>query len=132
MPTPKVWLREVTIPLVTALAIAPPVVAQTDEIQVYDGVMAAPGTFSLTLHTNFTPRGVTTPPFPDALIADKSLNGVPEWSYGLRPGIETGLYLPLYSIGRVGGVGSAARRIMVDGVKLRLLFAVPEPDKQRF
>ncbi len=31
--------------------------AQTDEIQVYDGEIAAPGIFNLTWHNNFTPMG---------------------------------------------------------------------------
>ena len=33
------------------------VVAQTDEIQVYDGGLAPVGTFNLTIHSNFTPKG---------------------------------------------------------------------------
>jgi hypothetical protein len=53
------------------------VFAQTDEIQVYDGALAARGRFNLTLHNNFTPDGLTTPAFRGALLADKSLNGVP-------------------------------------------------------
>ena len=53
--------------------------AQTDEIQVYDADIAAPGKFNLMVHNNFTPDGRKTPAFPDAIIADKSLNGVPEW-----------------------------------------------------
>jgi hypothetical protein len=114
--------------LVVALVPVPPALAQTDEIQVYDGVLAAPGTFSLTLHTNFTPQGISTPSFPGALIADKSLNGVPEWAYGVKPWFEAGLYLPLYSIGKIG----TARRVTVDGAKLRLLFAAPEADERRF
>lgn len=28
-----------------------------------------------------------------------SLNGVPEWAYGVAPWFEAGLYLPLYSFG---------------------------------
>ena len=112
-----------------ALAAAPRLVsAQTDEIQVYDGGLAPPGTFNLTLHNNFTPSGVTTPAFPGALVADKSLNGVPEWAYGVTPWFEAGLYLPLYSIGKTNGQSSA----MLNGFKLRLLFAVPHADDRTF
>ena len=112
-----------------ALAAAPPVVAaQTDEIQVYDGGLAAPGEFNLTLHTNYTPDGVTTPAFAGALVADKSLNGVPEWAYGVTPWFEAGLYLPLYRIGKTGGQNGA----MLNGFKLRLLFAVPHADDRTF
>jgi hypothetical protein len=52
--------------------------AQKDEIQVYDSGLAAVGTLNLTLHSNFTPRGLATPAFPGAVIADKSFNGVPK------------------------------------------------------
>ena len=38
--------------------------AQTDEIQVYDGGLAEPGKFNLTLHQNFTPIGQKSPLFP--------------------------------------------------------------------
>ena len=100
--------------------------AQTDEIQVYDGNLAAPGKFNLTWHNNFTPDGVKTAAFPGALVADQSLNGVPEWAYGVTPWFEAGLYLPLYSI----GTRNAETGIMLDGVKLRLLFAAPHAEER--
>jgi hypothetical protein len=102
--------------------------AQTDEIQVYTGGLAPPGKFNLTWHNNFTPKGVTTPAFRGALVADKSLNGVPEWAYGVAPWFEAGLYLPLYSIGTRNG----RTAVMLDGVKLRLLFAVPHAGERAF
>jgi hypothetical protein len=99
--------------------------AQADEIQVYDGGLAAPGIFNLTLHSNFTPRGVTTPAFPGSVVADRSFNGVPEWAYGVTEWFEAGLYLPLYTHDRNAGWG-------LDGFKLRTLFAVPHADDRRF
>jgi hypothetical protein len=99
--------------------------AQTDEIQVYDGGLAPVGTFNLTLHNNFTPRGLTTPAFPGAVVADKSFNGVPEWALGVTSWFEAGLYLPLYSRDKDSGFG-------LDGVKLRALFAVPNADDRKF
>ena len=115
--------------LVLALVAVPHMVsAQTDEIQVYDGGLAVPGKFNLTLHTNFTAKGLTTPAFAGAVVPDKSLNGVPEWAYGVTAWFEAGLYLPLYSI----GTRNAQRRAMLDGVKLRLLFAVPRADDRTF
>jgi hypothetical protein len=112
-----------------ALAAVPHVgAAQTDEIQVYDGGLAPPGTFNLTLHNNYTPDGLTTPAFPGALVADKSLNGVPEWAYGVTGWFEAGLYLPLYSIGKRDGHSGA----MLNGFKLRLLFAVPHANDRTF
>ena len=107
------------------LAIPAAAFAQADEIQVYDGGLAPVGTFNLTLHNNFTPRGVTTPAFPGAVIADKSFNGVPEFALGVTDWFEAGLYLPLYSRDNGAGWG-------LDGFKLRALFAVPHADDRRF
>ena len=113
--------------LIAMALVAAPVVAlaQTDEIQVYDGGLAAPGKFNLTLHNNFIARGATTPAFPGALIADKSFNGVPEWAYGVTDWFEAGLYLPVYSI-------SKHRGATLDSMKLRALFAVPHADDRTF
>jgi hypothetical protein len=99
--------------------------AQTDEIQVYTGGLADVGVFNLTLHNNFTPKGVTTPGFPGAVVADKSLNGVPEWALGVTKWFEGGLYMPLYSRDKTMGFG-------VNGFKLRALFAEPDADNQKF
>jgi len=81
--------------------------------------------FNLTLHNNFTPKGVKEPAFPGAVTSDKSLNGVPEWAYGVTNWFEAGLYLPLYTIDKNQGAE-------LDGFKLRTLFAVPDADKRRF
>jgi hypothetical protein len=79
-----------------ALMIAPLVAfAQTDEIQVYDGVIAPQGIFNLMVHSNFTPAGRTEPTFPGATIANHSFNGAWEWAYGVKPWLEQGLYLPV-------------------------------------
>ena len=80
--------RNVSLALVLGLAGAAPASAQTDEIQVYDAAIAPVGAFNLTLHDNFTPRGNMTPEFPGAIVADKSLNGVAEWAYGVAPWFE--------------------------------------------
>src|SRR3954465_9482493 len=100
--------------------------AQGDEIQVYDGGLAPVGVFNLTLHNNFTPNGVKTAAFPGAIVSNKSLNGVPEWAYGVTNWFEAGLYMPLYSIDKNHHGGT------LDGFKLRALFAVPHPDDRRF
>src|SRR5258707_1186403 len=101
------------------IAFAPGVaLAQGDEIQVYDGGLAPVGVANLTVHNNFTPKGVKTPAFPGAITSDKSLNGVPEWAYGVTNWFEAGLYMPLYSIDKDRGA-------VLDGFKLRTLFAVP-------
>ena len=112
---------------VVALTVAVPsiAVAQTDEIQVYDGGLAAPGVFNLTLHNNYTPDGLKDQAFPGANTSDKSLNGVPEWAYGVTDWFEAGLYLPLYSVDKTLGA-------VVNGAKLRALFAVPHADDRTF
>jgi hypothetical protein len=80
---------------------------------------------NLTWHSNFTPSGVKAPAFPGAIVSDKSLNGVPEWAYGVAGWFEAGLYMPLYTIDKNRGA-------VVDGVKLRTLFAAPHANERRF
>jgi hypothetical protein len=99
--------------------------AQTDEIQIYNGEIAKPGVFNLTLHDNYTPDGAKTPAFPGAVVSNHALNGVPEWAYGVTPWLETGLYLPLYSVPEHGGP-------QIDGFKLRTLFVEPDAGKHAF
>lgn len=111
--------------LLVVVALASPAFAQGDEIQVYDGGLAPVGVANLTVHNNYTPRGVKTPAFPGAIVSDKSLNGVPEWAYGVTNWFEAGLYMPLYSIDKNRGA-------VIDGFKLRTLFAVPNADARRF
>ena len=111
--------------LVCLLAFTGRVRAQSDEIQVYDGGLAAVGKFNLTWHNNFTPKGVGDPAFPGANVADRSFNGVTEWAYGVASWFEAGLYLPLYSHDKNNG-GT------YNGFKLRALFAVPNADDRRF
>jgi hypothetical protein len=99
--------------------------AQTDEIQVYNAEIAAPGVFNLTLHDNFTPDGRTSPSFPGGIVPNHTLNGVPEWAYGVTDWFEAGLYLPLYSI---SGTGAST----YNGFKIRTLFVEPNAADQRF
>jgi hypothetical protein len=58
---------------------APAARTQTDEIQVYDAEIAAPGRSSLTWHNNFTLSGRTAPADPGGIVPPHALNGVPEW-----------------------------------------------------
>ena len=99
--------------------------AQADEIQVYDGGLAAKGTFNLTLHNNYIAKGLTEPASEGAVVADKSWNGVPEWAFGVTDWFEAGLYLPVYTLDKDLGFG-------IDGVKLRALFAAPNGDNRKF
>jgi hypothetical protein len=111
---------------VLALAVWPASTrAQTDEIQVYDANIAAPGIFNLTWHNNFTPDGLKSPAFPGGLIPDQSFNGVTEWAYGVTDWFEAGFYLPLYSI-------SQGRGATINGGKLRALFVRPHAAQHKF
>jgi hypothetical protein len=119
--------RARALAVLVSIAVASPGLAraQTDEIQVYDGGLAEPGVLNLTLHNNYTPRGLTSPAFPGAVVADQSWNGVPEWAYGVNRWFEAGLYLPLYTLDQHQGWG-------LNGFKLRTLFAVPDADHRSF
>jgi len=113
--------------VVVAIVLVAPAVAfaQTDEIQVYDASIAAPGVFNITWHNNFTPDGRTTAAFPGGIIPNHSLNGVPEWALGVTPWFEAGLYLPLYSV-------SEGRGSTLNGFKFRMLFVSPHADDRKF
>lgn len=99
--------------------------AQTDEIQVYDAQIAEPGVFNLMIHNNFTPWGLKAPRFPGGLVANQTLNGVPEWAYGVTDWFEQGLYLPLYSV--ANGEGP-----VLNGFKIRELFVIPHAADRTF
>jgi hypothetical protein len=98
--------------------------AQTDEIQVYDATINAPGQFSVDLHNNYTPIGRKQPDFEGGIVPNHTLNGVPEWAYGVTDWLELGAYLPLYSW--TGG------RFLIDGAKLRAEFVVPRAQQRQF
>ncbi|HEV7137654.1 MAG TPA: hypothetical protein VGN43_13540 [Steroidobacteraceae bacterium] len=118
-------LRSAWLAAALLFAACGPARAQTDEIQVYDAAIAAPGVFNLTLHDNFTPSGGAVPVFPGAIVPQHSLDGVPEWAYGVSDWLEAGLYLPLYSV-----TGNGA--VLVNGFKLRALFVRPHAAEQPF
>ncbi len=99
--------------------------AQTDEIQVYDAQIAAPGVFNLTLHDNYTPDGRTVAAYPGGIVPNHALNGVPEWAYGVTKWFEAGVYFPLYSLGGTGA-------LTYNGFKVRALFVKPDAADQVF
>jgi hypothetical protein len=117
-------LRRAVLLLLGALSCVPRSWGQTDEIQVYDAAIVAPGHWNLTWHNNYTPSGRLLADFPGGLVADHTLNGVPEWAYGVRDWFELGAYVPIYSL--TGG------QLRFDGAKLRTLFAVPHAAERTF
>jgi hypothetical protein len=106
------------------LAWAPRAHAQTDEIQVYDAEITAPGRFNLTWHNNFTPSGRARAAFPGGIVPEHALNGVPEFAYGVTDWFEAGTYLPIYTLTSDG-------RLLFDSVKLRALFVSPHAHERR-
>jgi hypothetical protein len=95
----------------------------TDEIQVYNAAIAAVGQFTIQQHLNYVGAGLTTPPFSGALVSNHSLNGTPEFAYGVTDWWEVGLYLPF---------AIQDQKFLSDSFKLRTLFVSPHADQRDF
>ncbi len=95
-----------------------------DEIQVYNADIAEVGQFTYEQHFNYAAVGQTTPEFPGGFTSNHSLQGTPEFAYGVTPWWEAGLYLPF----AVTGDGE----VLSDGAKIRSLFVVPDAAKRDF
>jgi hypothetical protein len=104
------------------VALARPAQA-TDEIQVYNAAIAAVGQFTIQQHLNDVALGVKDQPFPGGLVSNHSLNGTPEFAYGVTDWWEVGLYLP-FSI--------QDEKFYSDAFKLRTLFVSPHADQRDF
>ncbi|MGH8765312.1 MAG: hypothetical protein ACRET8_06310 [Burkholderiales bacterium] len=83
-----------------------------DEIQVYTDDVNAPGELGMELHVNTTPSGRRTPDFPNEVTPHHGLRVTPEFSLGLAPGVDAGLYLPM--------TRDAEGRVLFGGPKVRL------------
>jgi len=95
----------------------------TDEIQVYNAGIAQAGQFTIQQHLNYIPLGIKDPPFPGGLASHHSLNGTPEFAYGVTDWWEVGLYLP-FSV--------QDQKFYSDSFKLRSLFVTPHADQRGF
>lgn len=93
----------------------------TDEIQVYNAGIAEVGQFTIQQHLNYVGIGQKDPPFPGGFASNHSLNGTPEFAYGMTDWWELGLYLPF---------AVQDRQFLSDGFKLRTLFVSPNADKR--
>ena len=94
-----------------------------DEIQVYNASIAAVGQFTIEQHLNYVALGLKDPPFPGGLVSNHSLNGTPEFAYGLTDWWEVGLYLPF---------AVQDQKFLSDSFKLRTLFVSPHADQRDF
>jgi hypothetical protein len=95
-----------------------------DEIQVYNANIAEVGQWTYEQHLNFAAIGQTVPEFPGGFTSNHSLQGTPEFAYGLTNWWEVGFYLPF----AVTGSGE----FLSNGAKIRNLFVVPDADKRTF
>ena len=95
----------------------------TDEIQVYNAGIAEVGQLTIQQHLNYIALGQKTRSFPGGLVSNHSLNGTPEFAYGLTDWWEVGLYLP-FSV--------QDQRFYSDAFKLRTLFVSPHAGQRNF
>src|ERR1700730_6902133 len=94
-----------------------------DEIQVYNAGIAAVGQFTIQQHLNYVALGLKDPPFPGGLVSNHSINGTPEFAYGVTDWWEVGLYLPF---------AIQDRQFLSDSFKLRTLFVSPNAGQRDF
>ena len=119
-------MRAVVLTTICLISVPALILAQTDEIQVYDGAIAPEGIFNLMVHNNFTPEGRKAPDYPEAIIANHSFQSTAEWAYGVKPWMEQGLYLPVTS------PYSTNHGSTINGFKIRELFVRPNADENRY
>jgi hypothetical protein len=94
-----------------------------DEIQVYNAGIAPPGQFTIQQHLNYVALGLKDPPFPGGLVSNHSINGTPEFAYGVTDWWEVGLYLPF---------AIQDQKFLSDAFKLRTLLVSPNADQRNF
>lgn len=99
-----------------ALLLAPAAARAVDEVQVYTGEVARPGELTLQQHLNYGFLARRKADYPGAVVGNGTLNGTPEFAYGVTDWYELGLYAPF-----------AARddRFYPGGFKVRNLFVSP-------
>jgi hypothetical protein len=114
------------VALVAAFASRPALAADQvhDEIQVYNAEIAEVGQWTYQQHLNYAPVGQTQPEVPGGFSSNRSLQGTPEFAYGITDWWEAGFYLPF----AVTGSG----QLLSDGAKLRSLFVVPDAAKRSY
>jgi hypothetical protein len=95
-----------------------------DEIQVYNAEIAEVGQWTYQQHLNFAAVGQRQPEFPGGFTSNHSLQGTPEFAYGITDWWEVGFYLPFAVTG--------SSQLLSDGAKIRSLFVVPDAAKRSF
>jgi hypothetical protein len=94
-----------------------------DEIQVYNADIAEVGQWTIQQHLNYAFEGRTQPEFPGGLVPNHTLNGTPEFAYGITDWWEAGFYLPF---------AASDDQFLSNGAKIRNLFVSPHAEKRDF
>jgi hypothetical protein len=93
-----------------------------DEIQVYNAEIAELGQWTYEQHLNYAVAGQKQPEVPGGFNSNHSLQGTPEFAYGLTDWWEPGFYLP-FAVTQDG-------QFLSDAAKIRSLFVVPDAAKR--
>jgi hypothetical protein len=107
-----------------AIHFATPPAHATDEIQVYNAEIAPKGVFTIQQHLNYVWSGSTTPDFPGGFASNRTLNGTPEFAYGVTDWYEVGFYVPF--------AFTAEGTFLPGGFKIRQLFVSPHAEDRKF
>jgi len=94
-----------------------------DEIQVYNAEIAEVGQWTYEQHFNYAAVGQTQPEVPGGFSSNHSLQGTPEFAYGITDWWEGGFYIPF---------AVSDGQFLSDGAKIRSLFVVPDAAKRSF
>jgi len=122
---PRSWLLAALALILAATVRSALAVDQVhDEIQVYNAEIASVGQWTYEQHLNYAGVGQAQPEFPGGFTSNHSLQGTPEFAYGITDWWEGGFYLPF----AVTGSGD----FLSDGAKIRSLFVVPDAAKRDF
>jgi hypothetical protein len=95
-----------------------------DEIQVYNAEIAEVGQWTVQQHLNYAINGRKEPDFPGGIVPHHTLNGTPEFAYGITDWWELGFYLPFAIDSR--------DRFLSNGGKIRNLFVSPHAAERNF
>ena len=95
-----------------------------DEIEVYNAEIADVGQWTIEQHLNYAAVGQTQPEVRGGFFSNRSLQGTPEYAYGVTDWWEGGFYIP-FAIDSGG-------QFLSDGAKIRTLFVTPNADKRSF
>lgn len=106
-----------------------------DEIQVYNAEIAKVGQWTLQSHSNYAISGCREADFEGGVVPNHSLNGTPELAYGITEWWEIGFYAPYSAGSRASGDDPPLdqnRQFLLDGGRIRTLFATPNAAKREF